>query len=62
VADCLTANPPYSFTLQDDLGDRQQQSFTFLVGIPVTKILVMVALVLLLVIGVVGVKSFKKRG
>ena len=48
-------------TLQDDSGDRQQQNFVFLVGIPVTKILVMIALVLLLVIGVVGGMGFKKR-
>jgi hypothetical protein len=48
-------------TLQDDSRDRQQQSFTFLVGIPVTKILVMIALVLLLAIGFVGVMDFKKQ-
>lgn len=49
-------------TLQDDSGDRQQQRFVFLVGIPVTKILVIVALVLVLVIGFAGVKGFKKKG
>lgn len=48
-------------TLQDDSGDRQQQSFTFLAGIPVTKIMVMVAMVLLLVIGFVGAMDFKKQ-
>jgi hypothetical protein len=48
-------------SLQDVYGDRRQQDFVFLVGIPVTKILVMIALVLLLVIGVVGVMGFKKR-
>jgi len=48
-------------TLQDSLGNQQQQRFIFLVGIPVTKILVMIALVLLLVIGFVGVRDFKKR-
>jgi hypothetical protein len=50
-----------NITLQDDSGDRQQQSFTFLVGIPVTKIMVMVAAVLLLVIGFVGAMDFKKQ-
>ncbi len=34
-------------TLQDSLGNQQQQRFMFLVGFPVTKILVMVALVLI---------------
>ena len=47
--------------LQDDSGDRQQQSFVFLVGFPVTKILVMIAGLLFLVIGFVGMKGFKKR-
>lgn len=46
-------------TLQDGSGNRQQQRFVFLVGIPVTKMLVMIALVLMLVIGFVGVKDFK---
>lgn len=50
-----------NITLQDDSGDRQQQRFTFLVGIPVTKIMVMVAAVLLLVIGFVGAMDFKKQ-
>jgi hypothetical protein len=48
-------------TLKDASGGSEQQYFVFLVGIPVTKILVMVALVLMLVIGFVGVRDFKKR-
>ncbi len=51
-----------SITLQDAFGDQQRQDFVFLVGIPVTKMLVMVAGLLLLVIGFYGVKGFKKRG
>lgn len=49
-------------TLQKSSGDRQQQSFMFLVGIPVTKMLVMIAGLLVLVIGFVGVKDFNKKG
>ncbi|MFA6052676.1 MAG: hypothetical protein WC762_08800 [Methylobacter sp.] len=51
-----------NITLQDDSGDRQQQRFTFLVGFPVTKILVVIALVLVLVIGFAGVRDLKKKG
>jgi hypothetical protein len=51
-----------SITLQDAFGDQQRQDFVFLVGIPVTKMLVMVAGLLLLVIGFYGVKGFKKQG
>jgi hypothetical protein len=49
-------------TLQEGSGNRQQQRFVFLVGIPVTKILVMIALILMPVIGFVGMKEFKKKG
>ncbi|MDO9424029.1 MAG: hypothetical protein Q7T40_07550 [Methylobacter sp.] len=49
-------------TLQAASGNPQQQHFVFLVGIPVTKIMVMIALVLILVIGFAGVKDFNKRG
>ncbi|TAN68256.1 MAG: hypothetical protein EPN17_09480 [Methylobacter sp.] len=42
--------------LQNSSGNRQQQRFMFLVGVPVTKILVIIAGLLLLVIGFVGVK------
>lgn len=48
-------------TLQEDSGDRRQQSFLFLVGIPVTKILVMIAGLLVLLLGFVGVRNFKKK-
>jgi len=49
-------------TLREGSGDRRQQHFVFLVGIPVTKILVMIAGgLLVLVLGFVGVKSFRKK-
>ncbi len=48
-------------TLQDVSGNRQQQRFVFLVGFPVTKILVMIAGLLVLVIGFVAVRDFKKK-
>ena len=47
-------------TLQDVSSNRQQQCFVFLAGFPVTKILVMIAGLLVLVIGFVGVRDFKK--
>ncbi len=49
-----------NITLQDDSGNQQQRNFLFLVGIPVTKILVMIAGLLVLLIGFAGVKGFKK--
>ncbi|MBL6986641.1 MAG: hypothetical protein ISR72_06315 [Methylobacter sp.] len=48
-------------TLQNASGHSQQQHFVFLVGIPVTKILVMIAGMLVLVIGFAGVKDFIKK-
>ncbi|MGR9013871.1 MAG: hypothetical protein ACU83U_09530 [Gammaproteobacteria bacterium] len=48
-------------TLQDASGHSQQQHLVFLVGIPVTKMLVMIAGMLVLVIGFVGVKGFIKK-
>jgi hypothetical protein len=50
-----------TLTLQDSSGDLQQQRFMFLVGIPMTKILVMIAGLLVLVIGFAGVKEFIKK-
>lgn len=50
-----------NITLQDSSGELQQQRFVFLVGIPVTKILVMIAGLLILVIGFAGVKEFIKK-
>lgn len=48
--------------LQDASGNRQQQHLMFLVGIPVTKIMVMIALVLIAVLGFAVVKeSFRFR-
>lgn len=49
-------------TLQDASGNRQQQRFVFMVGFPVTKMLVMIAGLLVLVIGFVAVRDFKKKG
>lgn len=49
-------------TLQDGLGNRKQQHFVFMVGFPVTKILVMIAGLLVLVVGFAGVIGFKKQG
>ena len=49
-----------NITLQDASGNRQQQRFVFLVGFPVTKILVMFAGLLLLLIGFVGLRDFIK--
>ncbi|MDO9048148.1 MAG: hypothetical protein Q7U66_10480 [Methylobacter sp.] len=48
-------------TLQDGSGNSRQQHFVFLVGIPMTKIMVMIAGLLVLVIGFVGVKGLKKK-
>lgn len=50
-----------TLTLQDSSGELQQQRFMFLVGIPMTKILVMIAGVLVLVIGFAGVKEFIRK-
>ncbi len=50
-----------TITLQDSSGELRQQRFMFLVGIPMTKILVMIAGVLVLVIGFAGVKEFIKK-
>lgn len=47
--------------LQDSSGNRQQQRFIFLAGIPVTKILVLIAGLLLLVLGFVGIKNMLER-
>lgn len=49
-------------SLQAASGNPQQQYFVFMVGIPVTKIMVMIAVVLILVLGFVGVKNFNRRG
>ncbi|MDI1291302.1 MAG: hypothetical protein PSV18_00960 [Methylobacter sp.] len=48
-------------TLQDGSGNSQQQHFVFLVGIPVTKIMVMIAGLLVLVIGFAGIRGVKKK-
>lgn len=49
-------------TLKDGSGNSRQQRLIFLVGIPVTKILVMIAAgLLVLVIGFVGVSGLKKK-
>lgn len=47
--------------LQEGSGNSRQQRFVFLVGIPVTKIMVMIAGLLVLLIGLVGVRDFIKR-
>lgn len=47
--------------LQDSSGNQEQQHFIFLAGIPVTKILVIIAGLLLLVIGFAGVKNMLGR-
>lgn len=49
-------------TLHDGSGNTQQQRFLFLVGFPVTKIMVMIAGLLVLVIGFAGAKEFTKKG
>ncbi len=49
-------------TLEDASGNRQQQRFMFMAGFPVTKILVMIAGLLVLVIGFVVVRDFNKKG
>jgi hypothetical protein len=51
-----------NITLQEATGNRKQQHFVFVVGIPVTKILVMIAGLLVLVVGFAGVRGFKKPG
>lgn len=48
-------------TLQEASGNRQQQHFVFLMGFPVTKILVMISSLLVLVIGFIAVRDFKKK-
>jgi len=49
--------------LKDDFGNRRQQSMVFLVGIPVTKILVMIAGGLLVfIVGFAGLSGLKKEG
>lgn len=49
-------------TLKDGLGNQQQQGFVFLVGIPVTKILVMIAGgLLVLMMGFLAVSGLKKK-
>jgi hypothetical protein len=48
-------------TLKDGLGNQQQQGFVFLVGIPVTKILVMIAGGLLVLMTVFWVVSGLKK-
>lgn len=50
-----------SIRLQDASGNTRQRHFVFLVGFPVTKIMVMIALVLALAIGYVGVRDFNKK-
>lgn len=50
-----------TMTLQDASGHRQQQRFVFLVGFPVTKIMVMLAGLLVLVVGYAGVRDFNKK-
>jgi hypothetical protein len=47
--------------LKDDLGNSQQQRLLFLVGFPVTKMMVIMAGLLVLVIGFAGVREFKKK-
>ncbi|MDD4906497.1 MAG: hypothetical protein PHD39_10110, partial [Methylobacter tundripaludum] len=50
-------------TLQEGSGKSRQQSLIFLVGIPVTKILVMIAGGLLVfVLGFAGLSGLKKEG
>jgi len=48
-------------TLKDNFGNSRQQRLWFLVGFPITKIMVMIAGLLVLVIGFAGVRSFKKK-
>lgn len=48
-------------TLEEDSGNRRQQHLVFLVGIPTTKIMVLIAGLLVLVIGVAAIKDFKKK-
>ena len=48
-------------TLKDDSGNSRQQQLLFLVGFPVTKIMVIMAGLLVLVIGFAGVWDFKKK-
>jgi hypothetical protein len=48
-------------TLTDGSGNSRQQRLLFLVGFPVTKIMVMIAGLLVLVIGFAAVRDFKKK-
>ena len=48
-------------TLQQASGNRQQQSFVFMVGVPVTKIMVMIAGLLVLVIGFAGITGMTNK-
>jgi hypothetical protein len=48
-------------TLKDDSGNSRQQRLLFLVGFPVTKIMVIMAGLLVLVLGFAGVRNFKKK-
>jgi hypothetical protein len=50
-----------SITLQDAFGDQQHQDFVFLVGVPVTKIMVMTALALALLLAFAVVRDFVKK-
>jgi hypothetical protein len=49
-------------TLKDDFGNSQHQRLLFLVGFPVTKVMVIMAGLLVLVLGFVGVRNLKKKG
>lgn len=48
-------------TLKDDLGNSQHKRLLFLVGVPVTKIMVITAGLLVLALGFVGLRSLKKQ-
>jgi hypothetical protein len=49
-------------TLKDDFGNSQHQRLFFLVGFPVTKVMVIMAGLLVLVLGFIGVRNLKKKG
>jgi len=49
-------------TLKDDFGNSQHQRLLFLAGFPVTKVMVITAGLLVLVLGFVGVRNLKKKG
>jgi len=48
--------------LKDDFGNIQHQRLLFLVGFPVTKVMVIMAGLLVLVLGFAGMRDFKKKG